>query len=164
MMGWLWKWLARKDALSPQEQKIRQRKSEYGGAAIYWAACMTMIVPLIALAIDMPRALYVRSHLQAATDAACEAAAMAVDVPVFRETGVARIDYDVARVWAAREFATTVADAGIWGYGPSLNALVLETPLIAACTASATVSPLVPVSPAMNIVVRSTSETRVGRR
>lgn len=163
-MNWLQKWIARKDALAPEERKRRRRKSEYGGAAIYWAACMTMIVPLIALAIDMPRALYVRSHLQAAADAACEAAAMAVDVPVFRETGVARIDYDVARVWAAREFTATVADAGIWGYGPSLNALVLETPLIAACTASANVSPIVPVSPAMNIVVRSTSETRVGRR
>jgi len=146
------------------ERKRRQRKRERGAAAVYWAACLTMIVPLIALAIDMPRALYVRSHLQAATDAACEAAAMAVDVPVFRETGVAKIDYDQARSWAYREFTATVADSGIWGYGPSLNSIVLETDLIAACTASASVDPLVAVSPAMNITVRSTSETRVGRR
>jgi hypothetical protein len=156
--------MIRKDSISPDEKKHKRRKGERGAAAVYWAACMTMIIPLIALAIDMPRALYVRSHLQAATDAACEAAAMAVDVPVFRETGVAKIKYDEARVWAAREFTSTVADSGIWGYGPSLNSVVLETPLIAACVASASVDPLVPVSPAMNITVRSTSETRVGKR
>jgi hypothetical protein len=142
----------------------RNRQMEKGTVSVYWAAAMLFIVPLLALSIDMPRALYVRSHLQAATDAACEAAAMAVDVPVFRETGVAKIKYDEARVWAAREFTATVADSGIWGYGPSLNSVVLETPLIAACVASASVNPLVPVSPAMNIVVRSTSESRVGRR
>jgi hypothetical protein len=154
----------RKDAISPEDKRRKTPKGQRGAAAVYWAACMVMIIPLISLAIDMPRALYVRSHLQAATDAACEAAAMAVDVPVFRETGVAKIDYDKARSWAAREFTSTVADSGIWGYGPSLSSVVLETPLIAACTASASVDPLVPVSPAMNISVRSTSETRVGKR
>jgi uncharacterized membrane protein len=146
------------------DKKGHKRKSEKGSAAIYWAAAMFFIVPLMALSIDMPRALYVRSHLQAATDAACEAAAMAVDVPVFRETGVAKIKYDEARVWAAREFVATVADQGIWGYSPALTSVVLETPLIASCTASASVNPLIPISPAMNIVVRSTSETRVGKR
>jgi len=153
--------MVRRDRIESKNKKCNQQR---GAAAVYWAACMTFIVPLIALAIDMPRALYVRSHLQAAADAACEAAAMAVDVPVFRETGEAKIKYDDAKVWAAREFTATVADSGIWGYGPSLNSVVLETPLIASCVASANVDPLVPVSPAMNIVVRSTSETRVGRR
>lgn len=144
--------------------QVFSRKSEKGVAAVYWAAAMLFIIPLMSLAIDLPRALYVRSHLQAATDAACEAAAMAIDVPAFRETGVAKIKYDEARVWAAREFTTTVSDQAIWGYNPALTSLVLETPLIASCTASASVDPLIPLSPAMNITVRSTSETRIGRR
>lgn len=142
----------------------KKPKWERGSASVYWAVAMFFIIPLMALSIDMPRALYVRSHLQAATDAACEAAAMAIDVPVFRETGVSKIKYDEAQVWAAREFIATVSDAGIWGYSPALTSVVLETPLIASCTASASVDPLIPVSPAMNIVVRSTSETRIGRR
>lgn len=150
--------------LKTLENKVRKKRGEQGSAALYWATALFFIVPLMALSIDMPRALYVRSHLQAATDAACEAAAMAVDVPVFRETGVARINYDEARVWAAREFVATVSDQGIWGYSPALASVVLETPLIASCTASAGVNPLIPISPAMNIVVRSTSETRIGRR
>ena len=142
----------------------KHHPDERGSASLYWAAAMFLIIPLMALSLDMPRALYVRSHLQAAADAACEAAAMAVDVPVYRETGVAKIKYDQAQAWAAREFISTVTDQGIWGYSPSLTSLTLETPLIASCTASASLNPLIPVSPPMNIVVRSTSETRIGRR
>ena len=44
-------------------------------------------VPLSSLSIDVTRMMYVRGHLQTASDAACQAAVDALDTPHFIATG-----------------------------------------------------------------------------
>jgi hypothetical protein len=134
-------------------------------AMAWWAVFLGVVgVPLAALTIDGTRALYVRTHLQTATDAACEAAAQALDVPFFMATGRARIQLSTARGWAGREFSSSVIDQGIVLYSPALTSMTLLTPTIVRCTASAALDPLVQGFPRLEAQVASVSEVRVGRR
>jgi len=140
------------------------RKCENGYAMPYYAAYLTFVIlPLMILTIDIPRALYVRTHLQTATDAACEAAAQALDTRHYMATGEARIHLGTAAGWAAREFSGTVVDQGIVQYQPALTSVRLQGPLIASCTATAEVDTFITGAPPLNIRVASISETRVSR-
>ena len=57
---------------------LRSRK---GDAYAWFAALMIFVgVPLASLSIDVTRMMYVRGHLQTASDAACQAAVDALDV------------------------------------------------------------------------------------
>ncbi|MGB9801021.1 MAG: pilus assembly protein TadG-related protein [Thermanaerothrix sp.] len=141
------------------------RRWERGQVLPYVAVFLALVVvPLAVLAVDVVRALYVRTHLQTATDAACEAAAQAIDAAAFR-SGTDRIDLGLGAGYAQREFAATVAEKGIVGYGPALTAIWLQSPTIVACRATASVHLLIPASPvALNVSAVSVSEMRVRRR
>ncbi len=91
----------RKNFLLPLGKNSRER----GNIMAYFAAFLAfVVVPLAALTIDIVRAFYVYTHLQAATDAACEAAAQALDVSTFIRTGTRQIDLGLGTSYASREW------------------------------------------------------------
>ena len=104
----------------------RFRQDRQGDVWAFISVAILFIgMPLASLTVDVVRGMYVRTHLQVAADAACQAAADALDVPVFRETGIRQINFSLARSQAA------------------------------------SVAHLIPLTPAMNAVVATTSEMRV---
>ncbi len=135
--------------------------SRRADAFAWFAALMLFVgIPLASLSIDITRMMYVRGHLQTASDAACQAAADALDVPHFIATGDARINAVLGRSQAGQVFGATLIDAEQIGYGYGLG-IDFPGPRFAHCTATATVDHIIPMTPAMNIVVETTSEMRV---
>ncbi len=130
--------------------------------AYAWFAALMMLVgvPLASLSIDVTRMMYVRGHLQTASDAACQAAVDALDVPHFIATGEARINAGQGRSWAGQVFVATLIDADQIGYAHGL-AVDFPGPRFAHCSATAIVDHIIPMTPAMNILVETTSEMRV---
>lgn len=131
------------------------------GDVYAWVASLLVFValPLASLSIDVVRLMYVRTHLQAASDAACQAAADALDVPYFVATGRKRINPVLARSQAQRVFYATLRDAARVSFNPTL-VLGYPGPTSAHCTASASVAHIVPLTPDMRAVVETTSEMR----
>ena len=129
-----------------------------------WAFIAVALVfigmPLASLTVDVVRGMYVRTHLQVASDAACQAAADALDVPVFRDTGVRQINHSLARSQASSMFYGTLPDASKVGFTPSLSIGFLSSTIVR-CRATASVVHLIPLTPPMNAVVETTSEMRV---
>lgn len=134
------------------------------GVSFAWIAIlMTFVaIPLMSLSIDIVRLMYVRGHLHTATDAACQAAADALDVRRFIETGEARIEWGRARTQAVEVFRATLVDAETVRYAESL-AVDFPGPRLAHCTATARVDHIIPMTPAMNVIVETTSEMRARR-
>jgi len=127
----------------------------------WWAMVLAFVaVPLFSLAVDITRGMYVRTRLQEAVDAACEAGAQGLDVPHFRDTGNWHLDPGLAHSFAAVAFRQSVTDQGIVGYAPSYSMQVSTT--FTDCQAVATVSRMIPYTPPMQAVVLSVSEMRVG--
>ncbi len=129
-----------------------------------WAFIAVAIVfiglPLASLTVDVVRGMYVRTHLQVATDAACQAAADALDTAAFQSTGVRRINPSRGRSQAASVFNATLGDAARVGFTPSL-AIGFPSATRANCQATASVDRLIPLTPPMMAVVTTTSEMRV---
>lgn len=72
-------------------------RREHGGSLVMWALFMAIVVlPLMLVAIEGVRLLYVRGELQKAADAAAEAAAQRLDVPRFEWFGEVSFMSDVA--------------------------------------------------------------------
>jgi hypothetical protein len=123
-------------------------------------ALVFIALPLASLTVDVVRGLYVRTHLQVAADAACQAAANSLDTAIFQETGVQQIDHALARTRAANVFYGTLADASTVGFTPAL-AVGFPGATLAACQATASVAHLIPITPSMTVVVVTTSQMRV---
>lgn len=139
-------------------------KNRRADAYAWTAALMLFIgVPLASLSIDIVRLMYVRGHLYTATDAACQAAADALDVPYYVATGNARVNPGLGRSQAATVFRGTLVDAATIGYVDSL-AVDFPGPRQAHCTATASVDRIISITPAMKVVVETTSEMRVNGR
>lgn len=133
-----------------------------GDMFAYFAVLMVfLMVPLSSLAIDIVRGMYVRGHLHTATDAACQAAAEALDAPYFVQTGNKQIKPGLARAQAGQVFGASLVDADGVGFAPSLSVSIIS-PLKARCVSSASVARLIPGTPEMNILVETVSEMRVG--
>ena len=80
-------------------QDLRNRLDSAGFGRrgdMVWNALVivTVLLPLSGLAIDVPRYFALRSRLQAAVDAAAEAAARQVDIAHYQNTGETRLDAD----------------------------------------------------------------------
>jgi len=141
--------------------RVQQQISERGYSMPWWAMVLAFVaVPLFSLAVDITRGMYVRTRLQEAVDAACEAGAQGLDVPHFRDTGNWHLDPGLAHSFAAVAFRQSVTDQGIVGYAPSYSMQVSAT--FTDCQGVATVSRLIPFTPPIQAVVLSVSEMRVG--
>lgn len=64
-------------------------RREEGNSLVLWALFMAIVVlPLMLVAIEGTRLLYLRGEIQKCADAAAEAAARQLDVPTYERTGV----------------------------------------------------------------------------
>ncbi len=139
----------------------RFTRDRRGDVWAFIAVAMVFIgIPLASLTIDVVRGMYVRTHLQIATDAACQAAADALDAAAFQAGGVRRIDTSRGRAQAHSVFYATLGDAGKVGYTPALS-ISFPSATVARCVASASINRLVPLTPPMTASVATTSEMRV---
>jgi hypothetical protein len=119
-----------------------------------------LMVPLMGITMDVTRAMYVRTHLQAASDAGCQAAADSMKVPLFLDTGVQEINSALMYGRASQVFNATLRDANKVRFAPALS-LRLLTPTSVECTANASVDRLIPsVVPEINLRVQTVSEMR----
>jgi Flp pilus assembly protein TadG len=93
-----------------------------------WSALViaTVLLPLSGLAIDVPRYFVLRSRIQAATDAAAEAAARQVDVRHYRETGETRLDPALYPGEASLAFEAAVASLRERGYTATLDGVTVD--------------------------------------
>ena len=82
---------------------------------------VAVLLPLAGLTIDVPRAFILRARLQAACNAASEAAARAIDVPHFRDTGEVRLDTGKALASAQNYFAAGTSSLAGGGYQPAMT-------------------------------------------
>ena len=139
------------------------RRFQQDRQADVWAfiavALLFIGMPLASLTVDVVRGMYVRTHLQVAADAACQAAANALNVPIFQQTGVRQIDPALGRSQAAKVFYATLPDASKVGFTPTFS-LGFSTPTTAFCLATARVAHLIPLTPPMMAIVETTSEMR----
>ena len=139
----------------------RFRKDRRGDVWAFISVAILFIgMPLASLTVDVVRGMYVRTHLQVAADAACQAAADSLDVPAFRETGVRQINTSLGRSQAASVFYGTLPDSSKVGFSPSLS-VGFPSSTSAHCQASASIAHEIPLTPPMNAVVVTTSEMRV---
>ena len=137
------------------------QKSERGNAMAWMAIIMVfLMVPMMGLSVDVTRSMYVRTHLQAANDAACQAAADSMRVSMFLNSGVREINSSVMVSHAVSVFNATLVDANQVSFAPALS-LRLLTPTSVECTATASVARLTPsVVPEINIKLLTVSEMR----
>lgn len=136
-------------------------KRERGNALAWFAVVLLFLVPgLLAISFYVPRALYVRNHIQAATDAGCQAAVDSLIVPIFTESGQQHINPGVMYQQAAIAFNASLADSGQVRFSPSLNLRVLS-PTIVECTSSASVASPFSWLPPLRVTAYAISEMRV---
>lgn len=134
---------------------------ETGYSMAWYAALLAFVlVPLMSLAVDITRLLFVRTDLQTSVDAACEAAALAADTAAFQQTGIERIDPGLAAAYAAQAFRASAAEAGLVQYAPSLASVAVFAPTEVACTGAAAVVPLIPYSPELSVRVFAQAKMR----
>lgn len=122
-----------------------------------------LIMPLMVMTMEITRAMYVNVHLQAATDAACSAAAQAANVPGFIETGNLNINITDGRTYAYREFNSTVSDSTLRRYAPALTNVDLLTNTMVSCEAVAQMDWILPGIPPLVLHVNSLSEIMARR-
>jgi len=87
---------------------------------------VTVLLPLAGLAIDVPRYFALRSRLQIAADAGAEAAARAVDIRHYINTGETRLEPDRYAGEAAWAFDTAVTGLRARGYTANLDGIDLD--------------------------------------
>ncbi|MCX7668770.1 MAG: pilus assembly protein TadG-related protein [Anaerolineae bacterium] len=126
---------------------------------------IAVLLPLMGLTLDVPRYFVLRSRLQAAVDAAAEAAARAVDVRHFSTTGETRLDpnrYADEVFWT---FQMATADLWTHGYHITLHTLAVdEAADTVTVGASGTLRPIYNLLPPVYVNVRATSWFRMIQR
>jgi len=126
---------------------------------------VTVLLPLSGLALDVPRYFMLRSRLQIAADAAAEAAARAVDVRHYINTGETRLDverYESEAFWA---FDRAVADLRRRGYIVDLVRLAVDEDAdTVAIQAVGTIRPFYNLLPAVTVEVSAVSWFRMIQR
>lgn len=137
------------------------------GAAMAWTAVLFafVLVPLMILTLDGTRLFYIRTHLQTATDAACEDAAWSgADVAAYQQTGVAQLRTDWYPLAVAQTtFANVTSDANLTQYSPVVHVLMDAPSLSAQCTAWASV-PLLVGTGTVTLQAASVSSIRFGHQ
>ena len=132
--------------------RVRSLHDRRGYVMAYWSVLIPLVaMPLMLLAVELTRMLYVEVHLQAAVDAACEAAVQAVNTAYFIQTGELRIIQSAATTNALREFNGTVIRHGIQMYDPALTSLTFPSYTSASCIATAQIEWYFPGLPASEL-------------
>lgn len=143
---------------------LSRRRSQRGQMMAFVAVFLAIVVvPLLVLAVDVVRAFDVRTRLQTAADAACQAAVQAADPAVYQGSGATVLMPGAAVAQAYREFNGTVRDAGLVGYSPRVAVSILG-PTRARCDAVAVVKTYIPGAPVFRVHATAISDARSERR
>lgn len=135
------------------------RRVQRGDVWAFMAVVILFVgLPLASLTVDVVRGMYVRTHLQVATDAACQAAADALDAPTFIASGKRQIHLGLAYQQANAVFYSTLSDQAQTEAG---FALTLLGPTTVHCQATAQARRILPLTPPMVVRVETTSDMRV---
>lgn len=123
----------------------------------------TLAIPMMTISVEIVRAMYVENQLQAAVDAACEAAVQSVDIPYFMEWGILQIQMGPAVSYAHREFDATVISHNINNYNPLLSGVSLlpNSLTMVQCSGSATMGWFIPGVPDLTLHADSVSQARM---
>lgn len=133
-----------------------------GYVMAYMVMLLTLVaIPMLILSVEITRTMYVQIQLQAAVDAACDAAVQAVDVPFFIHNGVLQIEQGVAASYAAREFYATVARHSIENYSPALTGLSFPNATQVQCSGTASMGWFLPGIPSLTMSAASVAQARV---
>jgi Flp pilus assembly protein TadG len=126
---------------------------------------VTVLLPLSGLAIDVPRYFALRSRLQAAVDAATEAAARQVDIAHYQNTGETRLDADQYGGEAHWAFETAVTNLRARGYTANFDNLSVDDAADAVTAdASGTIRLFYNLTPPVTVRVSATSWYRMVRK
>jgi len=126
---------------------------------------VTVLLPLSGLAIDVPRYFALRSRLQAAVDAAAEAAARQVDIAHYQNTGETRLDADRYAGEAHWAFETAVTNLRARGYTASFDNLSVDEAADAVTAdGSGTIRLFYNLTPPATVRVSATSWYRMIRK
>jgi Flp pilus assembly protein TadG len=140
---------------------LRRRFNEDGYSMVWYAVVFAFVLlPLMSLAVDITRLLYVRNDLQTSVDAACESASLAADTAYFNLTGEQRIHPGLAASYASQAFRASAIEAGLMLYSPALTAVAVLSPTQVGCVAHASVKAFIRVTPALNVQVRAQAKMR----
>ncbi len=140
---------------------------ERGNSLVLWALFMSIVVlPLMLVAIEGTRILYLRGEVQKCADAAAEAAARQVDVPTFERTGVAVFRPDAyGEVWTVYNWnASYLFQKGVYVQPESVSVNSSTRKVYVRLRAS--VRPLLPGLTRIPLTIRAQgeSEMRVRRQ
>jgi uncharacterized membrane protein len=140
---------------------IRKHINEHGYSMGWYAMVFAFVLlPLMSLAVDITRLLYVRNDLQTSVDAACEAAGLAADTAYFNRTGEQRIHPGLAAAYASQAFRASAVEAGLMEYSATLTAVSVLSPTEVGCVARANVKTFIRITPALNVEVRTRAKMR----
>lgn len=141
---------------------VRFLQDRRGYVMAYMVMLLTLVaLPMLILSVEITRAMYVEVQLQAAVDAACDAAIQAVDVPFFIHNGVLQLDQGAAASYAAREFNATVMRHNINNYSPALSSLSFTSADSVQCSGTATMGWFLPGIPSLTLSAASVAQARV---
>ena len=143
----------------------RLMRGEEGYSFAFYAIVFTFVLlPLLSLCIDIPRLLWLRSHLQTAADGAAEAAALQVDVAYYQATGDVRFDPPRAFAAALDTFSQATADLPQKGYYCSITNIVLDDEAdTVTVEARGTIRFFFGIAPPVGVPITAVSRTRFTR-
>lgn len=129
-----------------------------------WNALMlvTLLLPLASLTIDVPRYFVLRARLQLAADAAAEATAQCVDLPLFQRSGETRLSFWCRIGEPVALFSDITRPLGDKGYQPTLaNISVDEQQRVVRVQAFGTTRLFFGLTPAVRVRVQAQSRYRM---
>ena len=101
--------------------------SRHGYSMTFWAMFIGLVmVPMMALSIEVGRFLIARAQISAAADAAALAAAVEINTRLFQETGIVTLPSGNTQAWAQRVVNENCADLRSLGITPRISAVVVS--------------------------------------
>jgi Flp pilus assembly protein TadG len=93
----------------------------------FWAMFIGLVmVPMMALSIEVGRYLIARAQISAAADAAALAAAVEINTRLFQETGIVALPSGNTQAWAQRVVNENCAGLRSLGITPRISAVVVS--------------------------------------
>jgi Flp pilus assembly protein TadG len=93
----------------------------------FWAMFIGLVmVPMMALSIEVGRFLIARAQISAAADAAALAAAVEINTRLFQETGIVALPSGNTQAWAQRVVNENCAGLRSLGITPRISSIVVK--------------------------------------
>lgn len=140
---------------------MRRPERESGQAMAFMAVIVAaLVLPLMSLAIDASHAMVVRSRLQTAADAACQAGVQAVAAQAYQAGGSQSLDFSRAASYALQAFSADTEESALRGYQPAITGFSVVNGNALRCEATAQVQTVVGITPPMVVRVEAISRAR----